>query len=404
MDALSLNWKKVMYDPDASMDMAMRQTDWHALCKLASGLRDGMPCVPMDYATNGLNNMARLLQFTDGTMWVARIAMRRSAAATEKLRNEVDAMRWIHEQSRLPSPEIFAFEVDEHNITGVPFVLMSFIPGNTAMDSGGGYDTHHGVIAVAQRPHFYRSVALCHVQMTSLRLPQIGTIRKTANGTFEAGPIPGIGGPFDTATDFFLAWADHVQFPRQPSEIVDIMGGAPETEHVLHAVETFLDRFRAVVPQFVARSSRGRDTGPFPLCHPDFLHSNIIVAGDDDYTVLGVIDWEGACTLPVELIRFPRFLDAMPRRFGRPSHYGPDGLPRDEDERQLLRERREYVQMVAEWEAREGTDHTLSICLADENAQALSYVMEAFDGGKMGFYDDLLDDLDKDLPPTLVSL
>jgi hypothetical protein len=29
---------------------------------------------------------------------------------------------------------------------------------------------------------------------------------------FECGPLPGIGGPFDTATAFFEAWADSVKF------------------------------------------------------------------------------------------------------------------------------------------------------------------------------------------------
>ncbi|OAA55063.1 Aminoglycoside phosphotransferase [Niveomyces insectorum RCEF 264] len=389
----TLNWKARTYDPDASMDKAMRQTDWPALCQLATNLR-GVSCVPLDYATNGLNNMARLLQFKDGVLWVARVAMRRSAADTAKLRSEVDAMLWIRQQSSLPVPEIFAYEVDvdEHNAVGVPFVLMSFVPGNTAMDVGGGYETHHGIIPAAHRPRFYRAVAACHVQMTSLRLPKIGTIRRTPDGAFEAGPIPGIGGPFDTATAFFEAWADHAQFPRRPDEILDTMHGAPEAEQVLCAVDNFLSRFRTVAPRLVRRNQHSdRDRGPFPLCHPDFLHSNII---------------EGACTLPLELVRFPRFLDAMPRRFGRSDDYGADGKPHDEDERQRWCERREYVQMVAALEALERGpgvgagrgDHTLSSCLADEHAQDLSYAMGAFEGGKMGVYDQLLDGLEERLP------
>lgn len=38
------------------------------------------------------------------------------------------------------------------------------------------------------------------------------------------------------------------------------------------------------------------DQGPFPLCHGDFGHNNVIV--DDDYEVLGVIDWEHAYAGP----------------------------------------------------------------------------------------------------------
>lgn len=88
-----------------------------------------------------------------------------------------------------------------------------------------------------------------------------------------------------------------------------------------------------------------------------------------------------------------------------------DGQPHDDDERQRWRERREYVQTVAVLEALEqgpgvgaGGDDTLSACLADEHAQALSYAMEAFEGGKMGFYDQLLDDLEEGLSPGGESL
>lgn len=41
-----------------------------------------------------------------------------------------------------------------------------------------------------------------------MQLPKIGTIlRHNPDGSFEQGPIPGIGGPFETASDFFKAWA-----------------------------------------------------------------------------------------------------------------------------------------------------------------------------------------------------
>ncbi|CAK7232983.1 hypothetical protein SCUCBS95973_008442 [Sporothrix curviconia] len=405
-DTATLNWKERTYDPDRSMGKTMKKTDWAALCKFAADLRGGVSCEALGNTTNGLNNMARLLRFTDGVLWVARIAMRASTADTVKLRSEVDTMRWIREQSSLPVPEIFASEceIGEHNTVGAPFVLMSFVPGNTAMDAGGGYETHHGIIPAAHRAQFYRAVAACHVQMTSLRLPKIGTVRRTPEGTFEAGPIPGIGGPFETATAFYEAWINHVHFPRRPDEILEIMRGAPESEQVLRAVERFPSRLPAVASQLARRAGHNSDRGPFPLCHPDFLHSNIIIAGDTDFDVLAVIDWEGAYTLPLELVRFPRFLDLMPRRFGRPGRFGANGLPCDDDEQQTWHERHEYVRTVAALEQEAGSDGTLSACLADEHAQSLSYAMDAFDGGKMGFYDQLLDDLeaaslhDRELP------
>jgi hypothetical protein len=38
--------------------------------------------------------------------------------------------------------------------------------------------------------------------MAAIRFPKIGAITKAPDGTYTVGPIPGIGGPFDTAAQF----------------------------------------------------------------------------------------------------------------------------------------------------------------------------------------------------------
>lgn len=48
----------------------------------------------------------------------------------------------------------------------------------------------------------YLTRAHAQVQIASARLSQIGTVTRTTDGGFIAGPIPGIGGPFDTAASF----------------------------------------------------------------------------------------------------------------------------------------------------------------------------------------------------------
>lgn len=49
------------------------------------------------------------------------------------------------------------------------------------------------------------------------------------------------------------------------------------------------------------------------------MHSNIIV--DEEYAVLGIIDWEGASALPWELVEHPLFLKTLPRTFSTPDVY-----------------------------------------------------------------------------------
>lgn len=158
-----LNWKTTEYDPIHSVHETIQKTNWDKLCQLASSLHKGLPCVPLDRVTNGLHNLVRLLQFSDQTLWVARIHLQGSAANSTKLRSEVDVMQLIKDRSNVPIPQIFAYEVNEDNEIGVPFILMEFLSGNTAMDAAGGYETHKGQIPLTHRPNFYRSVAECHV-------------------------------------------------------------------------------------------------------------------------------------------------------------------------------------------------------------------------------------------------
>ena len=142
-------------------------------------------------------------------------------------------------------------------------------------------------------------------------------------------------------------------------------------------------------------SSSPWNNGPFPLRHNDFYNSNILV-DEDSFTVTGIIDWEGACTLPWELISFPECLSVMPVCFDLPEKYGQDGLPVDDDQKERWRERGEYVDMVrsVEYACAMG-DHLLSACLGSKRMQTIAYSYWAYtDVGKMGFYDRVIKEIE----------
>ncbi|CAG8076065.1 unnamed protein product [Penicillium salamii] len=113
---------------------------------------------------------------------------------------------------------------------------------------------------------------------------------------------------------------------------------------------------------------------------------------EKDFAVTGVIDWEGACTAPWELIAFPDFLTAMPVSFDLPQKYDRDGQPFDEELRETWRERGEYIEMVKSAELK---DSLLSACLSSDRNQAIAYSYGAYTSvGKLGVYDRVMIELE----------
>ncbi|KAJ5349883.1 hypothetical protein N7541_007610 [Penicillium brevicompactum] len=294
-------------------------------------------------------------------------------------------MQFIKEHSSIPVPQVYASESElgDKNTVGAAFILMEVLPGSVAMDTLGGHKAHRGVIPKQHRLRFYRSVARCHVQLASLRFPKIGAIIRTHNGGYECGPLPGLGGPFDTATAFFEAWADSVKFKQNKDTIKHMMQRAPISAERMLAI---IDNFPSQIKSMASRLSLC-DKGPFPLSHEDFLHSNIMV-DENTFDVTGIIDWEGACTVPIEFLTFPDFLTAMPMSFDLPGKYDQDGQPFDEEVREVWREREEYIEMV---KSAELSDSLLSTCLSSKRAQALAYSYGAYSFiGKLGLYDQVV--------------
>lgn len=226
--------------------------------------------------------------------------------------------------------------------------------------------------------------------MTSLRLPKIGTIVRNRDGGYECGPLPGIGGPFDTATEFFEAWANNVKFKWDKETIACMMQRGPISAEQMNAI---IENFPSQIKAIASRLSVCNE-GPSPLAHDDFLHSNIMV-DENSFDVTGIIDWEGAFTVPYELVAFPDFLTVMPISFDLPEKYDRDGQPLNEELRERWRERGEYIEMVRSAEL---NDRLLSTCLSSKRSQAIAYLYGAYAGfGKLGFYDRVMKELEREV-------
>lgn len=173
MSTDSTSWTTVrgfLQNSDSQTADCFHRTQWNELCRIASGLAGNLECVALDQVASGLNNIVRLLEFSDRTRWAARVHIRRNKphlVSSTKLENEVATMQFIKEHSSLPVPRVFAYEFDENNSVSAAFILMELLSGSVAMDAIGGYEAHRGVIPKEHRQNFYYSVAKCHVRPPS---------------------------------------------------------------------------------------------------------------------------------------------------------------------------------------------------------------------------------------------
>ncbi|KAK4232853.1 hypothetical protein C8A03DRAFT_39492 [Achaetomium macrosporum] len=384
------NWTGLCHFPKESMG-CMRQTNWDALRSYASKLNRGMRCELLPDATHGRNYVVRVLEFEDKTRWIVRIQMAKPTTTSAGwLHSEVATMMLVREQTRIHVPRVFGYRFDTNHSIRTAMMLTECVPANAAMDLDGGRETHGGRIPHERRQSFYNQVAKVQLQMTSLRFPKIGVIVRNPDGTYDIGPFPGFGGPFDTAADFFEAWARRAKFNKSDDTIREMMGEF-DPGLVEEALKSIRD-FPAALGRMAARLSFS-NSGPFPLSHENLLHSNILT--DEGYNVRSVIDWEGACTRPWELIEFPAFLSAVPPVLEDPWNFDKDAQPLDEETRERWQERAEYVEMVARAEAEAGTDSRLSEVLEDGSAHILAYTLRAYrDASRLLFYTKVLDELD----------
>ncbi|KAK2037739.1 hypothetical protein LZ31DRAFT_509183 [Colletotrichum somersetense] len=375
-----LNWNH-----DTRGNVCLQRTDWGALCKIASHSKDGVPCEPLECYTVGGSFLARLIHFQDGIRWVARVQLHEPTQETsERLRIELDTMFLLRSRTKAPVPQVFAFALDA-DLTGSAFVLLEYLPGNNAADQAHDYvRTDWGLVPPQNRPAFYRTMAAAQVQIASARLPKIGTVIRNNDGSFNVGPIPGLGGPFDTAESFICAWARKARFPYDEAFIRENVP-TQFAEQIIEGIRQFPSRIAGLAMS----GKQFTRAGPFPIRHPDLFHSNVIVT--KAYNVIGVVDWQDSHTVPWELADLPLFLNPVPHLMNRPDQYDKTGWPLDKDEAGKWADEESYANLVRDAERDAGVDNNLSQILADRDSRYLAAVVHLFSQGKIGLYGKVLD-------------
>ncbi|KAF1934506.1 hypothetical protein EJ02DRAFT_363555, partial [Clathrospora elynae] len=303
---IQLNWKN-----DIVNESSLAFVDWNALQEFAIGVKRHcsnhdsiISCkLSAEYNMGGLH-VVRRLDFQDGTSWVARLQQQKATTnSIQRLLQEVYTIEVIRQRTKIPVPEIIGYDAEYDNKVGVAFMILEFIPADTAMDSFGGWLAHKGQIPSNLKPDFHVAMADIQVDMASVRFPKIGSIVKLSDGTYSVGAIPGIGGPFDTAAEFFCSWAKTCKFPFDESTIRE-RTTLEVGDEIIKSINDFPLQLQEFAKHFPFQS------GPFPIFHTDLKISNILV--DYGCRIQSVIDWEDAIVAPWEVVEFIKDLTIVP--------------------------------------------------------------------------------------------
>lgn len=162
-------WNKIeSYEKESHLlklkDACIAATSDDAIQLYASNLNDGLACRLSPELTMGGLHLIRLLQFENGTRWLARIQLEASTEeSARRMQSEIDTMTFLREHSKIPVPEVYGYQLYHDTSVGRAFMIMECLPGNAAMDLDGGYKSHYGEIPSRRKPEFFRAVATVQV-------------------------------------------------------------------------------------------------------------------------------------------------------------------------------------------------------------------------------------------------
>lgn len=263
----------------------------------------------------------------------------------EKSRYEVAVIALLRDRTSIPLPFVLHWGTKKESPLGDgAFMIMDYIehtgtmndPLNTPSFKREDRPVLDPDIDPAKLDMLYGQMADIILQLSSVRLPRIGSVTQVDDFTWEAtsrpltivmnqlvalGTLPRAklpSTPFESASSYFNSLADlHM-------------------DHLIHQRNDAVDSADDCRRKFVARTlfrklaKEGRlassttDNGPFPIWCDDFRPASVLV--NEDMETVGVVDWEFSYAAPVEFSHAPPWWLLLEQ-----PEYWPEGLDAWED-------------------------------------------------------------------------
>lgn len=342
------------------------RTHLNRLSSPSTASEKDLTCVINPEPTSGSFNLVYFITFSDGSKMVARLPGKGNnfeELDEKKMDHEYQSMQLIRARTTIPIPEVFTWRTTSNDV-GVPFALISFMPGKQICDLW--FDKSW--TSEAKRMRILEQVAQ---QMSKLHnLAFENTVG--APSFDDRGKLIGVGPIYDylSGIESPVAW-DVIQTSGPWSSIEQYRSERckkAEVDYDGDADTLIMHLASESIPLYM--NGRGKTY----LTHPDFAWHNILV--DDDANVTAFIDWD-SLTITSCSLGFGRYPSWLTRDWD-PAMYAyqddteaPDDMAEESAPEELSRYRQHYASAFSR----------LAVPQYDPRETRLSHIVEAIEIG-----------------------
>jgi aminoglycoside phosphotransferase (APT) family kinase protein len=236
--------------------------------------------------TCGFQHVIFEVAFSDNTSWIARVRYIPVEEDTEaSTMSEIATMDYVRSRTTIPVAQIFDSHPTSDNPFGYPYMLTEYLPGRP----------RDNILAFTVPKEFHAKVAdqLANIflELHKLTFDYMGYLWKAPQGGKEIELVRKSG--IHTSLEYF--YATRVEENRDIVESTH----PREIDWLTACWVLKLALTHIIVDE--------RVRGPFPLCHPDLHHGNLLFG--EEYNLTGVLDWSNTQTMPMERLAVcPEFI------------------------------------------------------------------------------------------------
>ncbi|KAI9847355.1 MAG: hypothetical protein M1837_002543 [Sclerophora amabilis] len=284
---------------------------------------DSLPVLLKELFCGSFNFSIRAQWDDAGPDWIIRFPVPgMSVCLDEKVRKEVAVLNFLKQKTGIPVPDVVAWGTADENSLGLgPFIITTFIEGRSlsrAMKPRDESDYRESYTLDPDLPeatleYIYRQIADFQIELSLHDFDRIGSLSHDETDrswsvnsrpfTIKMHEIMRAGnvdvelpesGTFSTVTEYMyeLDRQDRHHLEKQRNSVEDAED----------ARRKFVTRriFQDLIPRFV---NPEYDRGPFKLHCDDFRPGNMLI--DDDFKIVGVVDWEFTYAAPFQFMYSP---------------------------------------------------------------------------------------------------